>query len=189
MFREFYTKFQPILDDVEVCFSDTDSLLLAIHSDSPSSNIGKIAHMMDFSNYPKNHKLHNKSNANALGFWKDELCGETLEEFIGLRSKCYCLTVKKGVSSELKSTCKGVTKAYKKTLTAQHFRDCIQQICKKEITQYTIQSKGHRVSSMRHKRVCFTSYDDKRFLLKCGIHSVPYGSCLIDMCKKKCLLC
>ena len=53
---------------------------------------------MDFSNYPEEHHLHNKSNQNELGFWKDELCGVSdCLEFVGLRSKSYFVV--KGLTS------------------------------------------------------------------------------------------
>ena len=58
---------------------------------------------MDFSNYPEEHHLHNKSNQNELGFWKDELCGMSdCLEFVGLRSKSYALLLKKKTMLNLK---------------------------------------------------------------------------------------
>ena len=38
----------------------------------------------DFSDYPKDHHLHNTRHKKVIGKFKDELDGMTLEEFIGL---------------------------------------------------------------------------------------------------------
>ena len=43
----------------------------------------------DFSEYPLSHHLYNTSNKRNLGFFKDELNSVPMEEFVGLRPKCY----------------------------------------------------------------------------------------------------
>ena len=84
---------------------------------------------MDFSNYPEEHHLHNKSNQNELGFWKDELCGVSdCLEFVGLRSKSYALLLKKKNNAELKEkkVCKGLgRKAIKNRLKFSEYKNCL----------------------------------------------------------------
>ena len=43
----------------------------------------------DFSEYPFDHPLYDASNRKALGFFKDELNYVLMQEFVGLRPKCY----------------------------------------------------------------------------------------------------
>jgi hypothetical protein len=180
MFKQYYEEVKPRLGDCEVLFSDTDSLALAVFSKKKCNNIKKLRDIIDFSNYPPTHAKYSRQHANALGFWKDELCGEKLDEYVGLRSKCYAMNIKKSDKFTLKSTCKGVRKGYRKTIPFPKFRRCVQTIDQLDITQYNIQSRNHVVSTMKLKKVCFGSFDDKRYLFQCGIHSVPYGSVHIN---------
>jgi hypothetical protein len=189
MFSEYYERIQPKLKSCEVLFSDTDSLSIAVFGKKKTDSLKKLKNIIDFSNYPPNHKRYNKNHANALGFWKDELKGETLREYVGLRSKCYALKIKSKKTTYLKSTCKGVRKGYKKCIPFSVYKRCIKTIHRHMVTQYNIQSSAHVVSTMKLKKVAFTSFDDKRYLLQCGIHSVPYGSYFIPHCKNICLLC
>ena len=184
MFSEYYQKIQPKLRTCEVLLSDTDSLALAVFSKNPKNPLKKLKNIMDFSNYPSDHPYHETKHANALGFWKDELQGETFSEYIGLRSKCYAMKIQKKKSYSIKSTCKGVRKGYKKKIPFSTFKNCIKTISQHYVTQYNIRSRSHLVNTMKFKKIAFSSFDDKRYLFICGIHSVPYGSCLIPKCQK-----
>lgn len=208
MYREYYTKLKPTLGDCEIFFSDTDSLGIAVHG--CKDPIKKISNFIDFSNYPENHPRYNTAIKNQLGYWKDEMKGNFLKRFAGVRSKTYALDIikwrgKKGekiVNKNLKnsfttSTCKGITKSYKKNLVFNDFKKCVlQQSRKQYVTQYYIRSKQHELSTYQIRKLAFSSFDDKRYLFMCGIHSVPYGSKYISMFKKypmfqnkKCPLC
>ena len=39
-----------------------------------------------------------------------------------------------------------------------------------------LSTHNHQVIETSHQRIALTSFDDKRFLLDCSIHSLPYGS-------------
>ena len=43
----------------------------------------------DFSEYPLDHPLYSAMNRKALGFFKDELNSVSMQQFVGLRPKCY----------------------------------------------------------------------------------------------------
>ena len=58
-------------------FTDTDSLAYAVQADDI------------FSEYPLDHHLYDKSNREALGFFKDELNSVPMREFVVLCPKCY----------------------------------------------------------------------------------------------------
>lgn len=59
---------RPAFDNnLEVCFTDTDSLLYVIKSSNIYSTLEKIKHWMDFSNYPKSHFLYSNGNKNVPG--------------------------------------------------------------------------------------------------------------------------
>jgi hypothetical protein len=161
--------------------SDTDSFCLSVikkQQNDESVPLDEIADVIDFSNYPKNSIQYDNSNANKLGFFKDELCGNRMLEFVGLRSKTYAFLLKEGecATKVLKSKCKGVSRGYKKNIKFDSFKKCLKTITKKSVVQYNIRAKNHVIHTQRIKKICFTSFDDKRYIMDCAIHSVPYGS-------------
>ena len=76
---------------VNLLFSDTDSLLYEIETDDIYKDLEEAKEMYDFSDYPLDHFLQSDTNKKKIGLFKDEINGKTLEEFCGLRSKCYSL--------------------------------------------------------------------------------------------------
>ena len=45
-------------------------------------------------------------------------------------------------------------------------------------------SKNHRITMTQNKKIIMRNFDDKRYLLNCGMHSRPYGHYLntTDIC-------
>jgi hypothetical protein len=196
MFEQFYNVIRPKLANatVNVLLSDTDSFCLEIKS-KPRDNLdvfAQLADICDFSNYSQSSPRFSMLHASELGFWKDEMQGKKhLREFIGLRSKCYAFLLEEvGGIKTVHSKAKGVTKAYKKTLDFQQFKQCIEKLTRTELQQYHIRSKNHVLRTLALKRQAFSSFCDKRFLL-CSIHSVGYGSKYIKEFErtKKCMFC
>ena len=131
---------------------------------------------MDFSNYPKDHPRYDGSHANKLGYWKDEAKGDLITEFIGLASKTYSMRVLKADGKEVdESKCKGVGKGFRKRIPFDEFKKCIDQITSHRENVYSIQSQNHVIRTMKSDRQCFSSFDDKRYVLKCGRHSLAHG--------------
>ena len=181
MYRQFYEVIRPRLEDagaeVDVIFSDTDSFGLQIKSRKRGADhLEQLSSIFDFSNYPPTSPKFSKKNASVLGFWKDELQGEQMKEFVGLRSKTYAYLLGGEQDNVLHSKCKGVTKGYRKTIEFQQFKDCIEKFSRTVLQQYHIRASNHIVKTLKVKKTCFSSFDDKRYLLPCGIHSVAYGS-------------
>jgi hypothetical protein len=206
IFDDYYNDIKPNLigecgfATCELLMSDTDCVLAAVNTVQRCDNLKKLSHIMDFSNYPKTDKRFTLERQNVLGYYKDELAGEKMEAFCGLRSKTYVFTVKKNSRkkkhgekrqnvSTLHSKCKGVTKSYRKKITFQNYKSCVQSFSKFNIDQFTIRSKNHKLQTLKTNKLCFSSFDDKRYLMQCGVHSVPYGSVLIEQSKDMCVLC
>ena len=40
---------------------------------------------------------------------------------------------------------------------------------------HSIRSQRHVITTIKQTKLSLTPYDDERFLLRCGIHSLPYG--------------
>ena len=80
----------PHADQLWLLFTDTDSLVYAVQTNDIYEDMADdAATRYDFSEYPLDHSLYNTSNRKALGFLKDELNSMLMEEFVGLRPKCY----------------------------------------------------------------------------------------------------
>jgi hypothetical protein len=146
---------------------------------------------MDYSNYKEDHPLYNTSKKSQLGYFKDELdCDSKCVEFVGLRSKCYALKIKKNEKFIEKKVCKGLGRvAIKNRLKFSEYKKCLMK--KKDFRHhYTgIISQKQNIFTVIRKKKALSCFDSKRWIFNCGIHSSPFGSILIDRYKNKCFKC
>jgi len=191
MYDFFYNVLKDDSFDVDLGFSDTDSFLFKTKNTKNYKK--KIKSFMDFSNYPQDHKRFSNENKAKLGFFKDELAGKlSVSEFVGLRAKCYSIKMnekKNNVNIE-KKVCKGLGKiAIEKRLKFKHYKQCLFQNKDRRYDFHTIRSKKQNIKTVRIKKKAISHLDTKRWLFDCGIHSVPYGSYLIQTFYNKCPKC
>ena len=73
-------------------FTDTDSLAYEIETDDIYRDMATFGNVFDFSDYPKSHPLYSVVNKKLSGKFKDELSGQPIAEFVGLRPKMYSYT-------------------------------------------------------------------------------------------------
>ena len=204
VYRQYYYH---ILDQLggpgncQVAFSDTDSLCLYIRTRNRHDALRLISDVMDFSNYPRDHPLYDDSKKMQLGFWKDEMGGRyVIVGFVGVRSKSYSflrmelttdtrgrVAVKDLRAVTTDNTCKGVVKVSRQQqLTFDSYLETIREKQRVRVNMNVIQVKDHRIYTATTNKQCFSSFDDKRFILPCGVHSVPHGSsrttCLLPGC-------
>ena len=90
--------------DVELLFTDTDSLTYEIKSEDVYEEFFKHKHLFDFSNYPEDSKFFDRTNKKVIGKMKDESEGEIIDEFVGLKSKMHSM---KSIDGKESSTAKG----------------------------------------------------------------------------------
>lgn len=192
MLKLFYKTIRPLFHGkASILVSDTDSYIAALGSPSVDHAISvlKDAGHMDTSNYPVDHPLFSTANKNVPGLLKNECPNDDLVECVGVRSKTYAIRSKKSMDSR----CKGVKKANRKLLLFDDFKKTVLGNDPKvvSVVQHTIQSKDHQNRLLRQEKVAMSSFDDKRYLAVCGIHSFPYGSRLIEQCEKfgACFFC
>ena len=116
---------------------------------------------MDFSNYPESHPLKNNTRKNKLFFFKDELKGDRMTKFVGLRAKSYSY-----VTNTLSSTqkLKGVTKAYRGPFNFKAYLSCLKKLSSLSVSQFHIRSRDHVITVNRAERVALTSYDSNRYV-------------------------
>ncbi|GBC44997.2 uncharacterized protein LOC114537920 [Rhizophagus irregularis DAOM 181602=DAOM 197198] len=84
-------------EKIQLCYTDTDSLLVQIQTEDINADLIDMADQFDFSDYPKDHPvrkaLGDKTDINMKipGKFKDECNGAVIAEFIGLRPKMYSI--------------------------------------------------------------------------------------------------
>jgi hypothetical protein len=127
-------------DKIRLCYTDTDSLVYEIQSDTDPALefVGTKGSMFDTSDYPKDHPQFSEDNKKVLGKFKDEAMGVAISEFVGLRPMLYSMRYESG--KQIKKA-KG-TKSYvvKKEIKFAHYMDVLKSR-----------------SSMKHSQLCFKS--------------------------------
>ena len=68
-----------------------DSILYEMETPNIYKYMLRDQDLYDYSEYPTDHPNYCEMKKKVLGKWKDELNSMPLEEFIGLRPKCYSL--------------------------------------------------------------------------------------------------
>ena len=75
---------------LRLLFMDSDSLAYAVQADDIYKDMGEdSANRYGFSEYHFDHPLCSAMNRKTLGFFKDELNSVPMQQFVGLRPKCY----------------------------------------------------------------------------------------------------
>lgn len=73
MYRFFYRVIKPAFGDrAELCYSDTDSLIIRLRTKDIDSDYRLIEGSLDTSNFDKGHPLRKPERASQLGFFKSE---------------------------------------------------------------------------------------------------------------------
>ena len=110
----------------ELLFTDTDSLMYLIQTEDFYQDIKKdINKKFDTSDYPENHLSGIKTGVNkkVIGKFKDEVGGNQITHFVGLRPKLYTFKVEE--KGEIRKA-KGVKKnVIKKSLSFEDYKKCL----------------------------------------------------------------
>ena len=96
----------------------------------------------------------------------------------------------KSVNSSESSTCnfsdklvlKGISKFSKKNFTFEDYFNCLKEDSLIRVLDYRIQSKKQKLTSTILHKIALSTFCDKRYILDCGIHSVPYGMTTNSKC-------
>ena len=81
--------------------------------------------------------------------------------------------------SLLATKAKGVPKMARRRLTMAVYRACLTSLREIRVHCVKLQPKEYRMYLRSCRRTALSTYDCKRYLWPCGIHSCPYGSRLI----------
>ena len=153
--------------DAELLFTDTDSLTYEIKSENVYEEFFKWKDLFDFSNYSKDLIFYDDTNKNVIGKIKNEYGRIILDEFIGLKLKMY--SIQKIDGSET-STAEGVN-------IATEFNEFKDVLFSKKVIRHRmkrIQAKKHNIGTYEIDKISLSCFDDKRYVLDDGIHTLAY---------------
>ena len=164
----------------KLCFTDTDSLFYWIQTEDIYRDMQSERHCYDTSAYPLNHPLFSTENKKVLGKMKDEMAGDSISEFVGLRSKMYSLKTSGAVE---KRTAKGVKKAtIRKCLRHAMYVECLWSGKTSRELMRSIRTYNHQIFSTVQRKVTLSSFDDKRYVLNDKFTTRAHGHFQNKLC-------
>ena len=107
-------------------------------------------------------------NAKVPGLFKDELGGDVIKEFTGLRAKLYCLLATKVQINKAKSISNSVTKRLKMSHYTKALFNNETRVCKMNL----IRSIKHVLYSQQVSKLVMNRNDDKRYVLSNQIETL-----------------
>ena len=112
-------------DKAILLFTETDSFMYKMQTEDFYKDISAdVKRRFDISDYPPNHSLGILSGLNkkVIGMFKDEVGGDIIDEFVGLRAKLHSYKMFEGEESK---KCKGVKKSVvKKGIVHEDYKKC-----------------------------------------------------------------
>ena len=164
-------------DKAKLLFSDTDSLMCEIQTEDFYKDISEdVKDRFDTSDYPENHPsgIPTGINKKVLGMMKDEAAGKIIKEFVGLRAKLYSFIMDDG-GEEIKK-CKGIKKqVVESSITHEDYKTCLLTGKEQLRKQNILRSYNLEVYTEEVNKVALSALDDKRYILKDGIHTLAWG--------------
>ena len=164
-------------ENINLLFTDTDSLCFEVATENIYKDMLGFQDQLDTSDFPAEHFLHSDQNKKVIGKFKDEMNGDPIQEFVGLRPKMYSILSEKGE----KFTAKGISKAAQKHLRHRKYREALfDRSVLNRVKMQRIQSMKHQLHTLEINKIGLNPADDKRYLLDDGITTLAYGNYKID---------
>lgn len=174
MYDFHYSIMKPFYgDNIKMCYTDTDSFLYSIQTHDVYKDIKHhFKQYFDTSNYSENN-IHGitKQNKKVPGLFKDELGGQLLVEFVGLRSKLYCI---KTENMELKKA-KGTKKSVVKKICFRDYKTVLDDSSLLRKKNMIFKSLKHEIFTQSLNKVALSYNDDKRIILNNKIDTISWG--------------
>ena len=171
--NEFHYKYiVPQYPGTKLLFTDTDSFCYWIPTESNIYEDIKGNEWFDFSNYPSDHPNFDVSRKLKPGFFKDEMGGKPIDEFVGLRAKMY--SIKAG--HQTKKTAKGVSRIVKdEVLTHSDYKDTLfHKRCMKN-SQTRILQLEHELYTSSVTKTSLSPFNDKKWVNREGDTFTSYS--------------
>ena len=169
MYDFHYNYFLKKFENVKVLLSDTDSFCYYIKTKKDFyKTIKEDLDWFDFSNYNKEHENYNTDNHLVPGKMKDEMGGKIIDEFVGLRSKMYSLTVQ---NQQDKKAAKGFLRSIQKDIRHEDYLRCIDETTDLSFTGHKIHHEHHQIFLSEDTKKGLCAYNDKKYIDKKGFRN------------------
>lgn len=154
-------------------FADTDSLFYEVRDTDVYRWIKDNPDFFDTSNYREDNDYDIPRINGAVPLkLKDELGGVPALEFVGLRAKQYAFRRDDG--KQVKKS-KGVQKnVVARNISFDDYKQCLLTRTASKRTQQTINSRLHRLYTVKRSKTALNSEDDKRVEIE-DFNTLPYG--------------
>lgn len=186
MCKFIYEYLQPTFGKgLKIIYSDTDSIVADIKCENIYEHIRRDAEKYYDTSDLKPDNKHGIPlvNKKCLGKFKDEMKGEPVESFAGVRPKSYSIRV--SGETEIKRA-KGVKKGViDRCITHDDYIECVERNVELHCTQNFIRSRLHKMYTVREKKLALSPHDNKRFLLKNSFDTLAYGHYKIAIIEKE----
>ncbi|XP_016843402.1 uncharacterized protein LOC107981666 [Nasonia vitripennis] len=136
----------------------------------------------DTSDYPKDNKFGMPhQNKKVLGVMKDECAGNVMVEFLGLRSKMYCVRIDGQDPIKKAKGVKGTV--VKNKMDCKDYHRCLfdREILVRQ--QQNIRSRRHVVTTEKQEKVALSPHDNKRHLVIGETDTLPWGHYSLRTCE------
>lgn len=175
MYKMWYCYFkQKYATQCQLLCTDSDSFLLYVETDDIYEDMKNDRHLFDLS---ESNKFQCCDNRKVPGAFKDELQGNVISKFCGLRSKMYAITYTDDREDGLETKkAKGVAKAtIEKELCFKLYESTLFDKTEMLSSMDLIRSQSHNLYCERVRKKTLSCFDDKRWLFSDGISSLAYG--------------
>ena len=129
----------------------------------------------DTSNFKPDHPsgIPTGCNKKVLGMFKDEVGGECIKEFVGLRAKLYSYKMYEG---EENKKCKGLKKlVVERSIAHEEYKTCLFEQETQRRKMNIIRAYNHVVYTETINKVALSPFDDKRYILEDKIKTLAWG--------------
>ena len=180
---------------VELLYTDTDSFVVRIFTDSLEKELKCIEKTLDTSNFDKKSNLYSLKHAKQLFKWKSEIPNTPILLFLALRPKCYMILTQQsldhikqlkesGVDTRILPTGlkalelrnKGIDRGVCRVMGPIPFLISIYAKSFITATSRKIENCGSKPHFVEITKACLSFIDNKSRQKSCFIHSIPYGS-------------
>lgn len=166
MYNYHYNYMVPTFPGSKLLFTDTDSFCYWIPTEEDLYKKIKGNTLFDFSNYPIDHPNFDDKYNLVPGKMKDEMGGEPILEFCGLRSKMYSIL---NYNGENKKTAKGViTQVKERQISHEDFLTSLFDRKSFVHTGTKIINDKHKIYTANVSKVTLAPFNDKRFITRNG---------------------
>ena len=178
MYTSYYDYlFKNYQANLKLCYMDTDSFILDIYTDNFYKDIGNdVNEWFDTSNFNNIHAPIKKGiNKKVIGKFKDELGGNILTKFVGLRAKTYsCCQINDDKVHEVKKA-KGTKKCViKKHLNFDMYEQALFDNVTARCTQQRFKSDYHNIYTQSVHKIALNNNDAKRIIPIDGVTTYPF---------------